>query len=196
LGATLFGICGTVIYSRSFEVLVLFSLSAAVIVSGQKADVVNHKDGGTHIMGSHSAFQKQPAHQFSFDYFKNSGVGVTARGSWKSLSDIEEDRLAYVQNTYITCTKSDMTCIEAIAQQDGSGSGYPRADLQFYTITQWTDKSLEAQDDSAICLKNILTIEFSTGRVIITEVLRQDREEAVKGCAFFGVKKGNTFQLW
>jgi hypothetical protein len=105
-------------------------------------------------------------------------------------------QLAFVQNSYITCTKTDMTCIEAIAQQDGSGSGYPRAELQFYTVTQWTDKSLEAQDDSPICKKLILTIEFNTARIVSTDVLRQDTEEAVKACAFFGVHRTTTFQLW
>jgi hypothetical protein len=72
---------------RSLGALLLFSLLAAVVVSSQKTDVVNHTNGGTHVMGYHSAFQKQPAHTFDFDYFKDSGL--TARGSWKSITERE-----------------------------------------------------------------------------------------------------------
>lgn len=99
----------------------------------------------------------------------------------------------YVQNTYIICTKSEMTCTEATAKAEGA---YPRADLQFYIITRWTARSLEAQDDSPICVRNVLTIEFDTARVIATDVLKQDTEESVKACAGVGVRGTTTYQLW
>jgi hypothetical protein len=179
---------------RSFGVLVLFSLFAAV-VSSQKLDEIRHTKDGTHLNAYHEAFQKQPAHLFNFDYFKNTG-GVSARGSWKSITDHNGDQLAFVQNTYISCTKIEMSCIEATAQQGVTANGYPRAELQFYTVKTWTNQSLEAEDDSPICVKNTLTIEFNTARVVVADVLRQETEEIVKACANFGVSRTTTFQLW
>jgi hypothetical protein len=177
--------------SKSFVRIIFLILCATSVTGNQQTDEIKHDKEGTHLLAYHAAFLKQPAHSFSFYYFKDSGV--TARGSWKSITDNEGDQLAYVQNTYIICTRSEMTCTEATAQAEGA---YPRADLQFYTITRWTARSLEAQDDSPICVRNVLTIEFDTARVIATDVLKQDTEETVKACANFGVHRTTTYQLW
>jgi hypothetical protein len=177
---------------RTSVIRTLFLIICTATVAGsQQADEIKHDKQGTHLLAFHQAFQKQPAHSFSFYYFKDSGV--TARGSWKSITEHEGDQLASVQNTYIVCTKSEMTCTEATAKAEGI---YARADLQFYQITRWSGGSLEAQDDSPICVRNILTIEFTTARVIATDVLKQDSAETLKTCADFGVHRTTTYQLW
>jgi hypothetical protein len=169
-------------------ILIFFT---ATVAGSQQADEIKHDKQGTHLLAYHQAFQKQPGHSFSFYYFKDSGV--TARGSWKSITEHEGDQLSLVENTYIICTKSEMTCTEASARAKGA---YPRADLTFYQITRWSDGSLEAQDDSPVCVRNILTIEFNTARVIATNVLKQDSAETLKTCANFGIHGTTTYQLW
>jgi hypothetical protein len=56
--------------------------------------------------------------------------------------------------------------------------------------------SLEAQDDKPMCVRNIVTIEFDTARIIATDVLKQDSAETLKACADFGVHSTTTYQLW
>jgi hypothetical protein len=180
------------LHPRSLGSVIFLSLTAPLVVVSPQADGVKHTKDGTSLMAYHAAFQKQPAHVFDFHYLKDMG-GVTVRGSWKSLTDHDGDQLSSAQNSYITCTKSEMSCIEATARQEGL---YPRAELTFYTVTRWTDQSLEAVDDSPICVKNTLTIEFNTARVIVADVVRQDTEETVKTCANFGVRRTTTYQLW
>jgi hypothetical protein len=177
---------------RTSIIRTLFLIFLTTTVAGsQQADEIKHDKQGTHLLAYHQAFQKQPAHSFSFHYFKDSGV--TARGSWKSISEHESDQLSLVQNTYIICAKSEMTCTEATARAEGA---YPRADLTFYQISRWSGGSLEAQDDSPVCVRNIITIEFDTARVISTNVLKQDSAETLKTCADFGLHRTTTYQLW
>jgi hypothetical protein len=171
-------------------VLIAFAIAFGALATGsQKSDEIKVDNDGSHLMAYHEAFQKQPAHIFDFRYFKNV-PSVSARGSWKSVTGRDGDQLSDAQNSYLICTKENRTCVEATARAG------PRADLQFYSVTRWDDRGLEAEDDSPICVKNILTIEFDTARVVATDVLRQDAEKTVKTCADFGIRGTTTYQLW
>jgi hypothetical protein len=149
---------------RFLGVLIAFAIvCSALAAHNQKSDEVKHDSGGSHLMAYHEAFQKQPAHIFDFRYFKNV-PSVSARGSWKSVTGRDGDQLSYAQNSYLICTNENRTCVEATAR----AGEYPRADLQFYNVTRWDDRGLEAEDDSPVCVKDILTIEFDTARVVAT----------------------------
>jgi hypothetical protein len=175
--------------SRIFTVLV--PLTAVLVLCTADVGVGQDSKGDEiHVNAYHEAFDKQPGHLFQFDYYKR--TGLTARGSWKTLSDKKEDELASVTNIYLTCQKDTKTCYEASAE----ARDYPHADLNFYEVTKWNDYSLEAVDDAPICVKNVLTVEFKTARVVLSGLLRQDDEKTVQACAKFGVAKTNAFKLW
>jgi hypothetical protein len=163
---------------------VLCAADVGVSQSDSKGDVI-------HVNDYHEAFGKQPGHLFQFDYYKKMG-SVTARGSWKTLSDEKEDEPRSATNIYLNCMKDTKTCYEASARDEG----YPRADLNFYEITKWNDFSLEAVDNAPVCVKNVLTVELKTARVVLSDLLRQDDEKTVQTCAKFGFKKNTAFKLW
>jgi hypothetical protein len=101
-------------------------LICALAAGSQQADKINHSPDGTSVTAFHGAFQKQPAHLYSFHYFTFGSVEV--RGSWKNMGTRPGDQVAAVTNIYLVCMKSDKTCIELARSSKsrtriGSGCG-------------------------------------------------------------------------
>jgi len=81
----------------------------------------------------------------------------SVKGKWKSTTGRERDEVAFKHVVEIDCFKSQKICVAAKAELV---AGAPDIFVGYYEIMSWDSHGLVAQNDTPICMKNQLIVNF------------------------------------
>jgi hypothetical protein len=91
---------------------------------------------------------------------------VMARGRWSPAGSTPGEAPAGLRLVEIHCIKVGMYCIAATASVQG---GEPHLAVEYYEVTRWDKKGIEAENDGFSCTNNVIKFEFRDSSVTATD---------------------------
>ena len=91
---------------------------------------------------------------------------MSASGKWKSVSGIAADEMVYKHDVEIQCRFDIKECYVATAQ---IVSDTPHVILENYSVIQWGEDGIIAEDSSPICMVNRLLVNFQEQGVMAVD---------------------------
>ncbi len=127
--------------------------------------------------------------------FYTIGNGATvAVGKWKATTGRPGDELAFKHAVRIECSKSRGECLEATAN---IVDGEPDVSPMYYTVVRWDANGIIAEDSSAKCMTNQLSINFKEGSVMAIDAPKSGSTKRIEAvCNMGGVDDTQTYKLF